>query len=67
VGFIATGKTFDAVKETVAAIAEAEWKEYANEQQVWSYARFEYQCEKWKRGTGLCTPARSATAPVGWK
>src|SRR6516165_3575611 len=50
VGFIATGKTLDAVKETVAAITEAEWKEYANEQQVWSYAGFEYQCEKWKRG-----------------
>ena len=50
VGFIATGKSFDAVKETVAAIPEAEWKEYANEQQVWSYAGFEYQCEKWKRG-----------------
>jgi hypothetical protein len=50
VGFVATGKTFEAVKQKVAAIPEEEWKEYANEQQVWSYARFQYQCDKWKRG-----------------
>lgn len=50
VGFVATGKTFPAVKQQVAAIPEEEWKEYANEQQVWSYAGFQYQCDKWKRG-----------------
>ena len=50
VGFVATGKTFEADKQKVAAIPEEEWKEYANEQQVWSYARFQYQCDKWKRG-----------------
>jgi hypothetical protein len=50
VGFVATGKTLEAVKQKVAAIPEEEWKEYANEQQVWRYARFQYQCDKWKRG-----------------
>jgi hypothetical protein len=50
VGFIATGKTFAAVKQQVAAIPEPAWKEYANERQVWSYACFQYQCDQWKRG-----------------
>jgi hypothetical protein len=50
IGFIATGKMLEAVKEKVAAIPEKDWKEYANEQQAWSYAAFEYQCDKWKRG-----------------
>jgi hypothetical protein len=47
--FIATGKTFEAVKTKVAAIAEPEWKVYDNGRQEWSYASFQYQCEKWKR------------------
>jgi hypothetical protein len=50
VGFIGTGKTYDAVKEKIAAIPEKDWKEYANEQQAWSYASFVYQCDKWQRG-----------------
>ena len=50
IGFIATGKAFEAIKKKVAAIPETEWNEYNNERQAWDYAAFEFQCEKWKRG-----------------
>ena len=49
IGFLATGKVYDAIKEQVQAIPKKKWKEYANERQVWSYARFSYQCESWKK------------------
>lgn len=49
-GFIATGKTFNAVKQKVSDIPETEWKYYANEKQTWGYASFEYKCESWQRG-----------------
>jgi len=49
IGFLATGKVYDAIKEKVQAISKKKWKEYANERQVWSYARFSYQCESWKK------------------
>ena len=47
IGFLATGKVYDAIKEKVQAIPKKKWKEYENERQVWSYARFSYQCESW--------------------
>jgi hypothetical protein len=49
IGFLATGKVYDAIKEQVQAIPRKKWKEYDNERQVWSYARFSYQCESWKK------------------
>jgi hypothetical protein len=49
VAFIATGKVFDAVKQKVKAIPQEEWKEYANQRQVWSYAPFQYQCDSWPK------------------
>jgi len=49
IGFIATGKVFDAIKTQVAAIPEAEWKDYDNGRQMWSYARFEYRCKVWDK------------------
>lgn len=49
IGFLATGKVYDAIKEKVQAIPKNKWKEYDNERQVWSYARFSYQCESWKK------------------
>ena len=49
VAFLATGKALDAIKEQVKAIPPKKWKEYANEQQVWSYAPFQYQCDKWPK------------------
>jgi len=49
IGFLATGKVYDTIKEQVQAIPKKKWKEYENERQVWSYARFSYQCESWKK------------------
>ena len=49
IAFIGTGKTFKAIKEKVAAISEKEWKVYDNGRQKWSYAGFEYRCEKWEK------------------
>ena len=50
ISFIATGKVYKAIKTKVAAIGEDEWKDYDNGRQTWSYAGFEYQCDKWDRG-----------------
>lgn len=49
IGFIATGKVFEAIKEQVAAIPGGEWKDYDNGRQRWSYARFEYRCKVWDK------------------
>jgi hypothetical protein len=49
IGFIATGKVFEAIKKQVKAIPEAEWKDYDNGRQMWSYARFEYRCKVWDK------------------
>jgi hypothetical protein len=49
IGFLGTGKVFDAIKQQVLAIPKKKWKEYGNERQVWSYARFSYQCESWDK------------------
>jgi Transposase DDE domain group 1 len=49
IGFLATGKVYDAIKQKVLAIPKKKWKEYDNERQVWSYAQFSYKCESWKK------------------
>lgn len=49
IGFVGTGKTFNAIKEQVAAIGGKEWKVYDNGRQKWSYAGFQYRCDKWKK------------------
>jgi hypothetical protein len=49
IGFLATGKVYEAIKEKVQAIPKKKWKEYDHARQVWSYARFSYQCESWKK------------------
>jgi Transposase DDE domain group 1 len=49
IGFIGTGKVFEAIKKQVAAIAQGEWKDYNNGRQMWSYARFEYRCKVWDK------------------
>src|SRR2546427_3105431 len=48
IAFIGTGKTFKAIKEQVAAIGEKEWNVYDNGRQKWSYAGFQYRCDKWE-------------------
>ena len=49
IGFIATGKMLDPIKEQVARIPKKEWKEYDNGRQAWNYARFFYCCENWEK------------------
>jgi hypothetical protein len=49
IGFLATGKVYDAIKQQVLGIPKKKWKEYDNGRQVWSYARFSYKCESWKK------------------
>lgn len=49
IGFLATGKMLDAIKQQVAAIPQKNWKEYDNGRQVWSYTGFSYQCAKWNQ------------------
>jgi hypothetical protein len=49
IGFVATGKVYDAIKQKVLAIPSRKWKEYDNGRQLWSYAQFSYKCESWKK------------------
>src|SRR5438046_10178870 len=49
IGFVATGKVYEAIKQKVRAIPTRKWKEYEHERQVWSYARLSYKREKWTR------------------
>ena len=49
IGFIGTGKAYEAIKKKVAALAEKEWKQYDNGHQKWSYAGFQYQCDNWPK------------------
>jgi Transposase DDE domain group 1 len=49
IGFIATGKMLEAIKQQVAAIPEKKWEAYDNGRQVWNYARFFYRCESWDK------------------
>jgi DDE family transposase len=49
IAFLATGKIYEGIKQKVAAIPKKKWKGYDNGHQVWSYARFSYPCEKWKK------------------
>ena len=52
IAFIGTGKTFKAIKQPVAAIGEKEWNVYDNGRQKWSYAGFEYRCDRTEVATG---------------
>jgi len=49
IGFVATGKVYNAIKQKVLAIPSRKWKEYDNGRQLWSYAQFSYKCESWKK------------------
>jgi len=50
VQFVATGKVYENIKKQVAALDAEEWKAYDNGRQCWSYAGFQYQCDRWKKG-----------------
>mgnify|MGYP005858815021 CR=1 FL=1 len=50
VSLIATGKMYEEINKTVAAMEEGKWKVYDNGRQEWSYAEFPDRCQKWERG-----------------
>ena len=49
VGFVATGKMYDSVKEHVSGHEEAFWGDYDNGHQCWQWLEFGYRCGRWKR------------------
>jgi len=48
IGFIATGKKFQFVKDHIEARSNETWAEYSNDRQVWKYLEFGYRCDCWK-------------------
>ena len=64
IGSLATGKVYDAIKEKVQAIPKKQWKEYANERQVWSYAPFSYQ-RVGRKATERCIRVRNTKTNSG--
>jgi len=49
IGFICTGKMYEAVKEQIAKMPESAWKTYENERQIWQYAEWQYGADSWKK------------------
>lgn len=47
IGFIASGKIYQWVKDQVQSIDPKKWKHYDNGKQLWSYASFRYGCKSW--------------------
>ena len=50
VGFICSGKMYDDVKDSVAAIPAKEWREFQTEKKTWQYAEWSYQAGSWEKG-----------------
>ena len=48
IGFIASGKMYESVKELAKNTHESLWSEYDNGHQVWSFTEFGFRCENWK-------------------
>jgi hypothetical protein len=49
IGFIATGKMYDGVKEQAQGADEQYWSQYDNGRQAWGYLEFGYRGDSWKR------------------
>jgi hypothetical protein len=49
IGFIATGKMYDGVKEQAQGADEQFWSQYDNQRQAWSYLELGYRGDSWKR------------------
>ena len=49
IGFIASGKMYDAVKQQAGNAADACWNSYNIKEQTWSFLEFGFRCDKWKR------------------
>lgn len=49
IGFIATGKMYDGVKEQAKGADERSWLQYDNGRQAWGYLEFGYRGDSWER------------------
>jgi hypothetical protein len=49
IGFIASGKMYDAVKQQAGDAADYYWDSYDVKEQSWSFLEFGFRCDKWKR------------------
>jgi len=49
IGFIATGKMYDGVKEQASGADERYWSQSDNGRQAWGYLEFGYRGDSWKR------------------
>lgn len=50
VGFVLAGKMYSAVIEKVKEISRKDWKTFNKGNNLWKYASFRYQCDKWAEG-----------------
>ena len=49
IGFIASGKMYDFVKQHVGNTVKSSWNSYDFKEQTWSFLEFGFRCDKWKR------------------
>lgn len=48
IGFVATGKLYDFVKEHVKDQSAERWSQYHHKKQTWDFVEFGYRCANWK-------------------
>jgi len=48
IGFIASGKMYESVKEFVQNTNQSFWDEYSNGHQVWGFTEFGFRCDNWE-------------------
>ena len=49
IGFIGSGKMYEAVKQHAGNAADSDWNSYNIKEQTWSFLEFGFRCNKWKR------------------
>jgi hypothetical protein len=49
IGFIASGKMYDPVKQQAGNAGDSCWNSYNIKEQTWSFLEFGFRCNKWKR------------------
>lgn len=48
IGFIASGKMYRGVRDSVGSASESFWERYDNGHQLWDFLEFGFRCDKWK-------------------
>jgi len=49
IGYVVSGKLYNDIKDYVAVVDGAEWKQYRNKKQVWDYVEFMDKRGSWKK------------------